>query len=166
MKKVLWEFWRESTFQLSTWPAMCSGSTLLGLHSFLRVGSPPSGSCEAISETTPLPTVQLQQLHGDRVRVAELLLLGFGLAENAEDDEEWEAFHDSTNSIRKFRIQKSRIQNDRSGFIAKIGDNPDFKIQIWKIFWKILKFFPDLTNWNHPNICQRKFPSTDYTRCY
>ena len=60
---------------------------------------------------------------GDRVRVAELLLLGFGLAENAEDDEEWEAFHDSTNSIRKFRIQKSRIQNDRSGFIAKIGKN-------------------------------------------
>jgi hypothetical protein len=89
---------------------------------------------------------------GDRVRVAELLLLGFGLAENAEDDEEWEAFHDSTNSIRKFRIQKSRIQNDRSGFIAKIGDNPDFKIQIWKIFWKILKIFPDLTNWNHPII--------------
>jgi hypothetical protein len=32
------------------------------------------------------------------VRVAELLLLGFGLAEDAEDDEEWEAFHDSTDS--------------------------------------------------------------------
>jgi hypothetical protein len=141
LKKVLWEFWRESIFQLSTCPAMCFGSRFSPVG-FVRGnirGNTPSHRATAANA-------------GDRVRVAELLLLGFGLAENAEDDEEWEAFHDSTNSIRKFRIQKSRIQNDRSGFIAKIGDNPDFKIQIWKIFWKILKFFPDLTNWNHPTI--------------